>query len=337
MSTSSQTSPTLSPKRDPESIKLQRQRSRSHNEESDLKTNIANKLSPKSKAIKKTPHTKKYKLRIEGHRGAGKLENENSLKAFQKAIELDIDGVELDVWLSQDRVPMVIHGHTNEGGLHTEMYNGMIFDAPSEFLRTVKLPNGEHILTFEEVLKHMLGKMSINIELKGKDLELVERVIDILDKYNAFEQINFSAFYHPFAVHAVNYMKAKGIEYKVPFGYLCHLLEEIPEFDKLNIVPNDTYTMDFMLMEGEHVNAFKASIERAKEKKMKVSFYFPIKEEENNERYNKLLEYGANIAITNYPNKLTEFLQNLESQSNPTEQCEEQRTRSKTQTFEYMY
>ena len=38
-------------------------------------------------------------MRIEGHRGAGTLEHENTLKAFSKAIELNLDGVELDVKL----------------------------------------------------------------------------------------------------------------------------------------------------------------------------------------------------------------------------------------------
>jgi glycerophosphoryl diester phosphodiesterase len=36
-------------------------------------------------------------LRIEGHRGAGYLENENTLQAFQRGVDLGLDGVELDV------------------------------------------------------------------------------------------------------------------------------------------------------------------------------------------------------------------------------------------------
>jgi len=36
---------------------------------------------------------------VEGHRGAGYLEPENSIKAFKKAIELGLDSVEFDVSL----------------------------------------------------------------------------------------------------------------------------------------------------------------------------------------------------------------------------------------------
>ena len=49
--------------------------------------------------LKKSPLRKKREMRVEGHRGAGLLEPENSLKAFQRAIDLEIDGVELDVLL----------------------------------------------------------------------------------------------------------------------------------------------------------------------------------------------------------------------------------------------
>ena len=39
-------------------------------------------------------------MRVEGHRGAGLMEPENTMKAFLKAIELGMDGVELDVIIS---------------------------------------------------------------------------------------------------------------------------------------------------------------------------------------------------------------------------------------------
>ncbi len=47
-----------------------------------------------------TPY-RKHPMRIEGHRGAGYLENENTIEAFRKGAELDLDGVELDVTYSK--------------------------------------------------------------------------------------------------------------------------------------------------------------------------------------------------------------------------------------------
>ena len=47
-----------------------------------------------------------------GHRGAKGYVAENTLASFQKAIELGVDGIELDVHLSLDRKVMVIHDDT---------------------------------------------------------------------------------------------------------------------------------------------------------------------------------------------------------------------------------
>ena len=51
---------------------------------------------------------------IIGHRGCAGLEPENSLGAFRRAIELGVNAIELDVRLSRDGVPVVIHDETLE-------------------------------------------------------------------------------------------------------------------------------------------------------------------------------------------------------------------------------
>src|SRR5262245_3514397 len=47
-----------------------------------------------------------------GHRGAPRAAPENTLRAFQLAMELGADGVELDVQPSADGVPVVLHDDT---------------------------------------------------------------------------------------------------------------------------------------------------------------------------------------------------------------------------------
>ena len=44
-----------------------------------------------------------------GHRG-GYFGPENSMKAFREAAEKHLEGIEFDVWISKDGVPVVIHG-----------------------------------------------------------------------------------------------------------------------------------------------------------------------------------------------------------------------------------
>ncbi|HEX6626268.1 MAG TPA: glycerophosphodiester phosphodiesterase family protein, partial [Pyrinomonadaceae bacterium] len=49
---------------------------------------------------------------IIGHRGASALAPENTLVAFERALDDGADGVEFDVRLARDRVPVVIHDAT---------------------------------------------------------------------------------------------------------------------------------------------------------------------------------------------------------------------------------
>ena len=51
-------------------------------------------------------------LAVQGHRGASALAPENTLAAFQKAIELGADGMEMDLQLTRDGAVVVIHDDT---------------------------------------------------------------------------------------------------------------------------------------------------------------------------------------------------------------------------------
>ncbi len=45
----------------------------------------------------------------EGHRGYCAKYPENTLPSFEAALELGVDAVEFDVWLTADKVPMLMH------------------------------------------------------------------------------------------------------------------------------------------------------------------------------------------------------------------------------------
>ncbi|GAG02302.1 unnamed protein product, partial [marine sediment metagenome] len=75
---------------------------------------------------------------IIGHRGAKGIAPENSLSGFKKAIELGIDGVELDVHLTKDGKLVVIHGVDLKG------------------LTGLKIPIKQ--LTFEELKKYDISE-----------------------------------------------------------------------------------------------------------------------------------------------------------------------------------
>ncbi len=93
-----------------------------------------------------------------GHRGASGYEPENTLIAFQKAIDLNVDGIELDVHLSSDGELIVIHDETID---RTTNGKGAVNQLTSLELKKYGIP------TLIEVLDLVNQKCFVNIELKG--------------------------------------------------------------------------------------------------------------------------------------------------------------------------
>lgn len=66
-----------------------------------------------------------------GHRG-GYFGPENSMKAFKGAVENRIEGIEFDVWISKDGVPVVIHGGINGELPFTGYENSYVWQETAE-------------------------------------------------------------------------------------------------------------------------------------------------------------------------------------------------------------
>jgi glycerophosphoryl diester phosphodiesterase len=106
-----------------------------------------------------------------GHRGAKGYVAENTLASFQKAIDLKVDGIELDVHVSSDGEIMVIHDETIN---RTTSGNGFVKDFTSVELKQFGIP------TLTEVLDLLNHNFFVNIELKSNDS--VEKVIFLIEK-----------------------------------------------------------------------------------------------------------------------------------------------------------
>lgn len=102
--------------------------------------------------------------RVCGHRGAAGLAPENTLAAFQRALDLGVDMVECDVHTSADGRVMVIHDDTLErttnGTGHVER---MTFDQ----LRQYDAGQGERIPCFRELLELVKGRAELVCEFKA--------------------------------------------------------------------------------------------------------------------------------------------------------------------------
>jgi len=113
-----------------------------------------------------------------GHRGAMGYETENSLASIQKAMDLGVDMIEIDVFEIKSGETVVFHDETldrlsNAPGRIEEYY---ITD-----LRKVILEGNHRIPLLQDVLKLINNKVALNIELKGDDT--ARRVNFITDFY----------------------------------------------------------------------------------------------------------------------------------------------------------
>jgi glycerophosphoryl diester phosphodiesterase len=83
------------------------------------------------------------------HRGGPAYEPENTLAAFQNAVAVGADWIEMDVQRSHDGALMVIH---DEKVNRTTDGTGRVGDLTLERIRALDAGNGERVPTFEEVI-----------------------------------------------------------------------------------------------------------------------------------------------------------------------------------------
>ncbi|MDO4493470.1 MAG: glycerophosphodiester phosphodiesterase [Clostridia bacterium] len=141
---------------------------------------------------------------IYGHRGASGDYPENTMLAFQKAYEQGAEGIEYDVHLTKDGVPVVMH---DENTVRTTGVDALIKDLTAEeflALDAGKVKNGACGVCNPPTLDELLAwcaetGMRSNIELKTGVYEypgIEEKVIALLDKYGLRETTLISSFNH---------------------------------------------------------------------------------------------------------------------------------------------
>jgi glycerophosphoryl diester phosphodiesterase len=135
------------------------------------------------------------------HRGSSGSYPENTRIALEKAIEAGVEMVEVDCQLSKDGAIVVIH---DERLQRTARANGFVrgktlselkkLDVGAWFKKSFK---GERILTLEEVLQILGGKVEINVDIKSNrqiasGIEL--KLLFILSHFDYLERCVISSF-----------------------------------------------------------------------------------------------------------------------------------------------
>ncbi len=139
------------------------------------------------------------------HRGANRYAPENTLPAFEKAIELGADGVEFDVQMTLDGILVVCHNFTVD---KTSNGSGPIEAMTFQELRNLDFGSwygpeyqGTKIPTLAEVLEVVQDMKWINIEIKRPRAavrrEIVTKILAVVNAFGISDKTVISSFDYP--------------------------------------------------------------------------------------------------------------------------------------------
>lgn len=238
-------------------------------------------------------------MRIFAHRGYSGKYPENTMLAFEGALKLSVNGIELDVHKTKDGKLAAIHDESID---RTFLGNGLVKDYDLRDLK--KLENRDEkfrenidsiIGTLEEVILLVSFKddFVLNIELKTDVIHyngIEEDVLEMLDSYDMIENTIISSFNHESLkiCKKINKNIKTAVLYSEPIEDIVNYAKELEVYA---IHP------DYKLVD-------KSLIKKCHENNILVNAY-TVNEKEDIER---LIEEGIDGIITDYPNIALEIL-----------------------------
>ena len=225
------------------------------------------------------------------HRGASGYEPENTLAAFQKAVDLGADGVELDIQLTKDDQIVVIHDETID---RTSDGKGWVKDYTLEELRAFNYnrtkPEYKHadIPTMREVFELLKPTgLFINIEIKTGVVfyeKIEEKILALTKEMGMEDRVCYSSFNH-YTVTRIHELKPDA---EVGFLYADGPID-MPSYGVkhgVNALHPALYNLQY-----------DGFVKECKEKGLKLNVWTV-----NERPYMEMCcQYGVDAIITNYP------------------------------------
>ncbi|MGG0462070.1 glycerophosphodiester phosphodiesterase [Priestia aryabhattai] len=181
-------------------------------------------LSPLSQAFAAETTGDLRKVDNVAHRGASAYAPENTIAAFDKAVEMKADYIEIDVQRSKDGKLVVIHDTTVD---RTTDGSGKVGNLTFKELRDLDAGSwkgeqftGAQIPTFDEIIDRYHGKIGILIELKAPEVYpgIEENIAEKLKERNLDKPQNEKIIVQSFNHNSMK--KMNELLPKVPIGVL---------------------------------------------------------------------------------------------------------------------
>lgn len=232
------------------------------------------------------------KILVEGHRGYAAKYPENTLISFEAAMDLGVDAIEFDVWLSAEKVPVIIHdgnckrtcgidSHVNN--MNIAQIKTLTAHYPEKFgnqyaCMNVTIPTLEELLILRNAKR---PDLLLGVEIKEYTEECVDRTVALLKRYGVFNM----CFFYAFDANIIKYLYTK---YNArTMGY--------PDFQMRNYQP-DSYSyykelgLDIKYVRSEIFPIYKA-------KNIPIHMYCA----DNEEAVKLCMKMGADLITANDP------------------------------------
>lgn len=236
---------------------------------------------------------------IWAHRGASGYAPENTLEAFALAIQMEADGIELDVQFTKDRQLVVLHDERID---RTSDHAGFVVDYTLEELKEMNF-NNHHpeypmakIPTLREVLELIKPtRLIVNIELKtGINFYdgIEQAVVSLVEEMGMQDRVIYSSFNHE------SVMRVKKICPTAKTGFLySNGIYNVADYANQHGV----YALHPSVVNMQ----YERLVEECKEKRIKLHVWTVNHEDE----MRALIDAEMDAIITNYPDVARRILQ----------------------------
>lgn len=203
-----------------------------------------------------------YETKITAHRGASAEYPENTIPAFEAAIDYGADWLEIDVQQTADGVLIVMH---DSNLYRTTGVDKNVWEVTYDEIRDLDAGSymGEEfcdvrISTLEEVLDLCKNRININIELKptGHETDFVKQVVDLIHEYEMVDECMIASMSYGALVETKEYDPRIQTIYvmKTVYGYFADL-EAVDVFSIKNTYITER-TVESIHLEGKLVCAW---------------------------------------------------------------------------------
>jgi len=229
---------------------------------------------------------------ILAHRGASGNAPENTIAAFLEAKKQQSDGIEMDVHLTADNIPVVIHDETIDrttdgiGYIKDYKYSELNqFDAGKYFSNKFI---GEFIPSLNNVLELANSFKIINIELKTNKIwyDNIEKIVlDIIKNHKLEDKIIVSSFNH------LSLKKLRMLNSNIELAALYYAVINEP-WDYAN-------NLGINIIHPHYQSIDKKTIDKCHRENIMVNVF----DVNNEEEILVSIDMGSDMIITDYPEK----------------------------------